>query len=69
MVPASDCCATGRKRSNEQSDHPPPAFKPLALAGRSTAVLAGIAQSMRFAAVRRSPLAYGWLMKRRDDAL
>jgi pimeloyl-ACP methyl ester carboxylesterase len=46
---------------------PPPAFKPLAVAGRSTAVLAGIAQSMRFAAMRRSPLAYGWLMRRFDD--
>ncbi len=46
---------------------PPPAFKPLAVAGRSTAVLAGIAQSMRFAAMRRSPLAYGWLMRDFDD--
>ena len=46
---------------------PPPAFKPLAVLGRSTAVLAGIAQSMRFSAMRRSPLAYGWLMRRFDD--
>jgi pimeloyl-ACP methyl ester carboxylesterase len=46
---------------------PPPAFKPLAILGRSTAVLTGIAQSMRFAAMRRSPLAYGWLMRRFDD--
>jgi pimeloyl-ACP methyl ester carboxylesterase len=46
---------------------PPPAFKPLATLGRSETVLAGIAQSMRFAPVRRSPLAYGWLMRRFDD--
>jgi pimeloyl-ACP methyl ester carboxylesterase len=46
---------------------PPPAFKPLAVLGRSTTVLTGIAQSMRFAAMRRSPLAYGWLMRRFDD--
>jgi pimeloyl-ACP methyl ester carboxylesterase len=30
-------------------------------------VVAGIAQSMRLAAMRRSPLAYGWLMRRFDD--
>jgi pimeloyl-ACP methyl ester carboxylesterase len=47
---------------------PPPAFKALATLGRSTAVLSGIGQTMRFAAVRRSPLAYGWLMRRFDDA-
>jgi pimeloyl-ACP methyl ester carboxylesterase len=46
---------------------PPPAFKPLAVAGRSTAVLAAIGSSMRFAAIRRSPLAYGWLMRDFDD--
>ncbi len=48
-------------------DFPPPAFKPLVLAGRSKAVLAGIGESMRFAALRRSPLAYGWLMREFDD--
>ena len=46
---------------------PPPAFKPLATLGRSKAVLAGIGLTMRFAAIRRSPLAYGWLMRRFDD--
>jgi pimeloyl-ACP methyl ester carboxylesterase len=46
---------------------PPPAFKPLATLGRSTAVLSAIGQTMRFAAIRRSPLAYGWLMRRFDD--
>jgi pimeloyl-ACP methyl ester carboxylesterase len=46
---------------------PPPAFKPLATLGRSTAVLKAIGQTMRFAAIRRSPLAYGWLMRRFDD--
>ncbi len=46
---------------------PPPAFKPLAVLGRSKAVLAGIGFSMRFAAMRRSPLAYGWLMRHFDD--
>jgi pimeloyl-ACP methyl ester carboxylesterase len=46
---------------------PPPAFKPLAVAGRSTAVLGAIAMSMRVAAIRRSPLAYGWLMREFDD--
>jgi len=46
---------------------PPPAFKPLATLGRSKAVLAGIGLSMRFAAMRRSPLAYGWLMRSFDD--
>ena len=46
---------------------PPPAFKPLAVLGRSTAVLMGIAQGMRLRAMRRSPLAYGWLMRDFDD--
>jgi pimeloyl-ACP methyl ester carboxylesterase len=48
-------------------DFPPPAFKPLAVAGRSTAVLGAIALSMRIGAIRRSPLAYGWLMREFDD--
>jgi pimeloyl-ACP methyl ester carboxylesterase len=46
---------------------PPPAFKPLAVLGRSTTALAGIAQAMRFGPMRRSPLAYGWLMREFDD--
>jgi pimeloyl-ACP methyl ester carboxylesterase len=46
---------------------PPPAFKPLAVVGRSQAVLAAIGTTMRFSAVRRSPLAYGWLMRQFDD--
>jgi pimeloyl-ACP methyl ester carboxylesterase len=46
---------------------PPPAFKALATLGRSTAFLAGIGQSMRIRAMRRSPLAYGWLMREFDD--
>jgi pimeloyl-ACP methyl ester carboxylesterase len=46
---------------------PPPAFKPLAVAGRSTAFLGAIGITMRFAAIRRSPLAYGWLMRDFDD--
>jgi pimeloyl-ACP methyl ester carboxylesterase len=46
---------------------PPPAFKPLAVLGRSRAVLAAISLPMRFGAFRRSPLAYGWLMREFDD--
>jgi len=48
-------------------DFPPPAFKPLAVLGRSRAVLGGIALMMRLGAMRRSPLAYGWLMRDYDD--
>lgn len=44
---------------------PPPLFKPLVWAGgRVPGMLAAIGQATRPAAVRRSPLAYGWLARR-----
>lgn len=48
---------------------PPPAFRPLRAIARIPGSLFAIVQSLRPAAARRLPLAYGWLMKRPDDAL
>ena len=49
---------------------PPPEFAPLVWGARVPGFLWELAQSMRIDAVRRSPLAYGWLTKRRiDDAV
>jgi pimeloyl-ACP methyl ester carboxylesterase len=47
----------------------PPAFRPLQVLARVPGSVFLIAQSMRPRAARRLPLAYGWLMKRPDDAL
>jgi pimeloyl-ACP methyl ester carboxylesterase len=47
----------------------PPAFRPLQWAARVPGGLTGMMAGMRFAALRRLPLAYGWLIKRDfDDA-
>jgi pimeloyl-ACP methyl ester carboxylesterase len=48
---------------------PPPAFQPLRAAARIPGALFLILQSLRSARARRLPLAYGWIMKRPDDAL
>jgi pimeloyl-ACP methyl ester carboxylesterase len=48
---------------------PPAAFKPLQLLGQRPSALVLIGHLLRFAFARRTPLAYGWLMKRQDDAL
>jgi pimeloyl-ACP methyl ester carboxylesterase len=42
----------------------PPAFRPLQWAARAPGVLTGVMQGMRFAPMRRLPMAYGWLIKR-----
>jgi pimeloyl-ACP methyl ester carboxylesterase len=47
----------------------PPAFRPLQALARIPGAVFVLGQSMRPAAARRLPLAYGWLAKRRDDAL
>ena len=43
----------------------PPAFRYLQLLARTPGGVTAVAQSMRIPAVRRSPLAFGWLSKRR----
>jgi pimeloyl-ACP methyl ester carboxylesterase len=43
---------------------PPPAFRPLQWAARVPGMLTGLLQGMRFAPMRRLPIAYGWLIKR-----
>lgn len=43
---------------------PPPAFKYLPITARIPGATAVLAQSMRIPAMRRLPLAYGWLAKR-----
>jgi pimeloyl-ACP methyl ester carboxylesterase len=43
---------------------PPPAFRPLQWGARVPPVLNGLLQGMRFAPMRRLPIAYGWLIKR-----
>ncbi len=48
---------------------PPPAFKPLAAVARIPGGVSVILATMRPAFARRLPIAYGWLMKRFDDAL
>jgi pimeloyl-ACP methyl ester carboxylesterase len=47
----------------------PPAFRPLQALARVPGAILALVQSMRMDAARRLPLAYGWLMKRGDDAL
>src|SRR6266516_7467533 len=48
----------------------PPAFRYLQVAARLPGGLWPMAKTIRFNAVRRAPIAYGWLTKRRiDDAL
>jgi pimeloyl-ACP methyl ester carboxylesterase len=41
----------------------PPAFRPLQYAARVPGLLTGLLQSLRLAPLRRTPLAYGWLIK------
>jgi pimeloyl-ACP methyl ester carboxylesterase len=48
---------------------PPPAFRPLQGLARVPGAVGMILQSMRAAFARRTPTAYGWVMKRDDDAL
>jgi len=43
---------------------PPPAFRPLQWAARVPGLLTAVLQSMRLDPLRRTPLAYGWLIKR-----
>jgi pimeloyl-ACP methyl ester carboxylesterase len=43
---------------------PPPAFRPLQWGARVPGLLTGLLQGMRFAPMRRLPIAYGWLIKR-----
>ncbi|HEY2438549.1 MAG TPA: alpha/beta hydrolase, partial [Solirubrobacteraceae bacterium] len=47
----------------------PPAFRPLQALARVPGSVFLLAQTLRPSAARRLPLAYGWLMKRPDDAL
>jgi pimeloyl-ACP methyl ester carboxylesterase len=47
----------------------PPAFRPLQSLARVPGAVFALVQAMRPAAARRTPLSYGWLMKRGDDAL
>jgi pimeloyl-ACP methyl ester carboxylesterase len=47
----------------------PPAFRPLQVLARIPGAMYAIGQSLRPGAMRRLPLAYGWLAKRGDDAL
>jgi pimeloyl-ACP methyl ester carboxylesterase len=42
----------------------PPAFRPLQWGARVPGLLNGLLQGMRFAPLRRLPIAYGWLIKR-----
>ncbi|HEX4186906.1 MAG TPA: alpha/beta hydrolase [Solirubrobacteraceae bacterium] len=47
----------------------PPAFRPLQWLARLPGSVFVLSQALRSPAARRLPLAYGWLMKRPDDAL
>jgi pimeloyl-ACP methyl ester carboxylesterase len=47
---------------------PPPAFRPMQWAARVPPALTGLLQGMRFAPMRRLPIAYGWLIKRDFDS-
>jgi pimeloyl-ACP methyl ester carboxylesterase len=47
----------------------PPAFRPLQALARIPGSVFALAQALRPRAARRLPLAYGWIMKRPDDAL
>jgi pimeloyl-ACP methyl ester carboxylesterase len=56
--------------SDAYEDFPPLAFKYLTAAARVPGGLSLLAQSTRLSALRRSPVAYGWLTKKRlDDEL
>jgi pimeloyl-ACP methyl ester carboxylesterase len=56
--------------SDAYEDFPPAAFKYLTVAARIPGALPMLAQSTRLSALRRSPIAYGWLTKKRlDDEL
>ena len=46
----------------------PPAFRPLQWAAKVPGMLTGMMAGMRFAPMRRLPLAFGWLIKRDFDA-
>lgn len=46
----------------------PPAFRPLQWAAKVPGMLNATLQGMRFKALRRLPIAYGWLIKRDFDA-
>jgi len=48
---------------------PPPAFRPLQGIARVPGAVGMILQTMRAGFARRTPTAYGWVMKRADDAL
>jgi pimeloyl-ACP methyl ester carboxylesterase len=48
---------------------PPPAFKPLVALGRIPGAVSVVLATMGPAWARRLPIAFGWLMKRPDDAL
>jgi pimeloyl-ACP methyl ester carboxylesterase len=48
---------------------PPPAFRPLQWLARIPGAVFLISQALRSRFARRMPLAYGWIMKRPDDAL
>jgi pimeloyl-ACP methyl ester carboxylesterase len=48
---------------------PPPNFRPMQAISRIPGAVWLIAQSLRPAAARRLPTAYGWVSKRADDAL
>jgi pimeloyl-ACP methyl ester carboxylesterase len=50
-------------------DFPPALFRPLQVLGRVPGAVGVILQSLRPAPARRLPFAYGWIMKRPDDAL
>jgi pimeloyl-ACP methyl ester carboxylesterase len=47
----------------------PPAFRPLQALAHVPGSVFVLAQALRSRLARRAPLAYGWLMKRPDDAL
>jgi pimeloyl-ACP methyl ester carboxylesterase len=53
--------------SDAYEDFPPAAFKYLTVAARIPGALPMLAQSTRLGALRRSPIAYGWLTKKRLD--
>jgi len=53
--------------SDAFENFPPKMFRYLQVAARSTAALGALLQSMRVDALRRSPIAYGWLAKHRID--
>jgi pimeloyl-ACP methyl ester carboxylesterase len=48
---------------------PPPEFRPLQMLGYVPGAVTLVTQTMRPAAARRLPFAYGWITKRADDEL